>query len=131
MTKIEHANITVPNIDEAIAFIKIAAPDFNVRTDQSPADSNRWAHIGNDDFYFALQQAHIGSSPEKPRTPYKNIGVNHIALVVDNLDDIEKRLVEANYSRSIDTPKEKHRKRLYFFDNTGFECCVIGRPITR
>ncbi len=61
MTKIEHANITVPDIDEVKAFIKIVAPDFNIRKDQSPPDSNRWAHIGNDDFYFALQQAPIGS----------------------------------------------------------------------
>ena len=94
MTKIEHANITVPDIDEAIAFLKIVAPDFKVRIDQSPTDSNGWAHIENDDFYFALQEAHIGSSPDKPRTPYKNFGVNHIALVVDNLDEIEKRLVQ-------------------------------------
>ena len=31
MTRIEHANITVPDIDAAIAFLKVVAPDFEVR----------------------------------------------------------------------------------------------------
>lgn len=35
MTRIEHANITVPDIDAAIDFIKIVAPDFQVRMDRS------------------------------------------------------------------------------------------------
>ena len=64
MTKIEHAYITVPDIDEAITFIQIVAPDFKVRKDQSPANSHRWAHIGNDECYFALMEAHIGAIPK-------------------------------------------------------------------
>lgn len=36
MTKIEHSNITVPDIDEAIAFISLVAPDFKIRKDESP-----------------------------------------------------------------------------------------------
>lgn len=121
MTKIEHTNITVPDIDEAIRFINIVAPDFTVRRDEQPDGSFRWAHIGNDEFYIALQQAHIGSDPQQRRPPYINYGVNHIALVVDNIEDIEAKLLKAGYERSIDTPLEKYRKRRYFFDAFGFE----------
>lgn len=121
MTRIEHLNITVPDIDEAIKFIQIVAPDFQVRKDETPPTSYRWVHIGNDDYYFALQAPHIGASPEKARTTYKNYGVNHIALVVEDISTIENRLVEAGYQRSIDTPIETFRKRLYFYDNAGFE----------
>ncbi len=35
MTRIEHANITVPDIDAAIRFLKIVAPDFDVRKDEN------------------------------------------------------------------------------------------------
>jgi hypothetical protein len=125
MTRIEHANLTVPDIDEAIKFISIVAPDFKVRRDEKPENWNRWVHIGNDEFYFALQESQIGASPEYPRKAYENFGVNHIALVVTNLGDIESNLVKAGYKRSIETPKEQFRKRLYFFDNFHFEWELI------
>lgn len=121
MSTIEHLNITVPNIDEAIKFIQIVAPDFKVRKDVKSLTSYRWAHIGNDDCYFALQEPHLGSEPESLRKSYKNYGVNHIAIVVDDLLKVESDLVKFGYKRSIDTPIEKHRKRLYFFDDFGFE----------
>ncbi len=125
MTRIEHANLTVPDIDEAIKFILIVAPDFKVRKDAKPEGSYRWVHIGNDEFYFALQEAHLGAKPEYPRVAYKNFGVNHIALVVNNISEIEANLVKAGYKRSIETPKEQYRKRLYFFDNFNIEWELI------
>lgn len=121
MSKIEHLNITVPNIDEAIKFIQIVAPDFKVRKDVKSSTSHRWAHVGNGECYFALQESHFGSEPDSPRTTYKNYGVNHIAIVVDDILKVENELVKYGYKRSIETPKEKYRKRLYFFDNFGFE----------
>ena len=85
MTKIEHANITVPCIDEAIAFLAIVAPDFVVRRDVTPPGSYRWAHMGNDEFYFALQAPHLDADPQPARKTYKNYGVNHLALVTDKM----------------------------------------------
>ncbi|WP_432472995.1 VOC family protein [Amphritea sp. HPY] len=131
MTKLEHANITVPDIDEAIRFIQIVAPDFEVRKDVIPAASYRWAHIGNDEYYFALQEPHLDATPQQPRKSYKNFGVNHIALVVENLSEIETKLVAAGYRRSIDTPTEKHRKRLYFFDRFDFEWELVEYSSTK
>ncbi|WP_094752238.1 VOC family protein [Psychromonas sp. CD1] len=125
MSKIEHLNITVPNIDEAIKFIQIIAPDFKIRKDVKSSTSYRWVHIGNDECYFALQEPHFGSDPESPRKTYKNYGVNHIAIIVSDLLKVEKDLVKYGYKRSIETPVEKYRKRLYFFDNFGFEWELI------
>jgi hypothetical protein len=117
--------MTVPDIDEAIKFISIVAPDFKVRRDERPENSYRWSHIGNDEFYFALQEPHIGANPEHPKGAYKNYGVNHIALVVGNIGEIESNLIKAGYKRSIETPKERFRKRLYFYDGFGFEWELI------
>ena len=121
MTRIEHINITVPDIDAAISFLKIVAPDFEVRSDNKPADSHRWTHIGNDHYYFALQEAHLDATPQKQLPSYKNYGVNHVALVVANIEELEQKLVAAGYHKGIGTPKEKYRKRAYYFDSAGFE----------
>lgn len=121
MTRIEHINITVPDIDAAISFLNIIAPDFEVRKNQQSPDNYRWTHIGNDRYYFALQEAHIDSVPQNRLQAYKNYGVNHIALIVSNLQDIEAKLAAAGYQRGIEVPIEKYRKRAYYYDQAGFE----------
>lgn len=121
MTRIEHVNITVPDIDEAIRFLKIIAPDFEVRKDEKPLNSYRWVHIGNEAYYFALQEPHLDSDSKKQLQTYKNYGINHVALVVSNIEEIEKTLLDSGYDRGIDTPVEKHRKRAYYYDKAGFE----------
>ena len=72
MTRIEHVNITVPDIDEAIRFLKIVAPDFEVRKDEKPSKSYRWVHIGNEVYYFALQEPHLDAHPNKKLQTNKN-----------------------------------------------------------
>ena len=114
MTRIEHVNITVPDIDEAIRFLKIVAPDFEVRKDEKPSNSYRWTHIGNEAYYFALQEPHLDADSKKQLQTYKNYGINHVALVVSNIQEIEEKLLDSGYNRGIDTPIEKHRKRAYY-----------------
>ncbi len=122
MTRLEHLNITVPDIDAAIAFLTIVAPDFKIRRDVKPQSSHRWAHVGNEQYYLALQEPHLDSlSPNNPQETYKNFGVNHIALVVENIGSIEVNLVKEGYRRGILAPEETYRKRVYFFDTAGFE----------
>ncbi|SDR86278.1 Glyoxalase/Bleomycin resistance protein/Dioxygenase superfamily protein [Polaribacter sp. KT25b] len=121
ITKIEHVNITVPDIDAAVSFLQIIAPDFKIKKDEKPINDKRWMHIGNDEFYFALQEAPIATHPIKPNQTYINYGFNHIGLVVNNIDKIEKKLIKSGYQKGIDTPKETFRKRIYYFDNAGFE----------
>lgn len=122
MTRLEHLNITVPDIDAALAFLTIVAPDFKVRKDLKSQSRHRWAHVGNEQCYFALQEPHLDSlSPNKAQETYKNFGVNHIALVVENIEIIEENLVKEGYLRGILAPEETYRKRAYFFDAAGFE----------
>ena len=69
----------------------------------------------------ALQEPHLDAAPQKQRQTYKNFGVNHVALIVSNIQAIERKLQDAGYRKGIETPVEKHRKRAYFYDNAGFE----------
>ena len=121
MTRIEHINITVPDIEEAINFLKIVAPDFVVRKDSKSIDNYRWVHIGNNNCYIALQEAHLGEAAKKQLPSYKNFGINHIALVVINLKEIEDKLDKNGYQKGIETLEEKYRKRRYYYDHAGFE----------
>lgn len=122
MTRLEHFNITVPDIDAALEFLKIVAPDYQVRKDAQSSSGFRWVHIGNTQSYLALQEPNIDScSTHTFHETYKNFGFNHIGLVVENLATIEDQLLEKGYNRGILTPTEMYRKRAYFFDAAGFE----------
>jgi len=40
-----------------------------------------------------------------------------LVLIVHNIDDIEKSLIEAGYVNGIEILKEKFRKKIYYYDN--------------
>ena len=125
MTYLEHANITVPDIDAAIIFLCLIDPSFEVRRDETPEGSYRWAHVGNDDFYIALQEPHIGSMPQAPRETYKNHGVNHLGWVVADFDAAVARLEAAGCRQGIPVTDHPHRKRAYYFDEAGLEWEIV------
>ncbi len=124
-TYLEHANITVPDIDAAIAFLKVVEPDFVVRHDATPADSYRWCHIGTDQTYIALQEPHLASDPQHVGRPYKDYGVNHLGWVVDDLSAVVERLEAHGYRRGIPVEAHPHRRRAYYYDAAGFEWEIV------
>ena len=118
---IEHANITVSDIDAAIAFLKVVEPQIQVRHDETPEGSYRWAHVGVGNCYIALQEPHIGSQPVDNRRPYKDCGVNHLGWVVQDLDAVTSRLEESGYRKGIPGEEHRYRHRAYYHDSAGFE----------
>ena len=122
---LEHANITVPDIDAAIAFLQTVEPSFRVRHDETPEGSYRWVHIGSDQFYIALQEPHLGSNAQSDRRPYKDYGVNHLAWVVEDFDVVTERLEKKEYQKGIPVEPHPHRKRAYYFDTGGFEWEIV------
>ena len=124
-TYLEHANITVPDIDAAITFLKVIDPRFEVRRDEICAAGYRWAHIGSGTTYIALQAPHLGSDPQSSLQTYKNFGINHLAWVVDDFDAVVQRLEESGYSKGIPVEPEKYRKRAYYYDFEGFEWEIV------
>ncbi|MDR9829377.1 VOC family protein [Vibrio sp. FNV 38] len=121
MTKLEHANITVPNIDAAVSFLQIVAPDFSIRADNSPDDSYRWAHVGNNENYLALQEPQLNQAAKDRRRPYYDIGINHLALIVKDVETIKQKLLDSGYKMNGQIADEATRKRVYFWDSAGFE----------
>ena len=44
-----------------------------------------------------------------------------MVLIVHNIDDIEKSLIEVGDTKWIETLKEKFRKKIYYYENAGCE----------
>ncbi|MFC2037424.1 VOC family protein [Chloroflexota bacterium] len=123
---LEHANITVPDIDAAIAFLQVIEPRLTVRHDETPEGSYRWAHVGAHDCYVALQEPHPGSEPRRSRRPYKDFGVNHLAWVVDDFDGVIGRLEASGYREGIPGESNRTRRRAYYYDSAGFEWEIVA-----
>jgi catechol 2,3-dioxygenase-like lactoylglutathione lyase family enzyme len=121
---LEHANMTVRSVDEAVRFLKIAFPDAEIRgggdIHGDPA-RGRWVHFGNDQFYVALQEN--GEHSRRQDTTYRHDGINHLGFVVTGLDEIISRLKVAGYQLTpVSALKEHpHRRRAYFFDGNDVE----------
>ena len=124
---LEHANITVRNLDEAIQFIQTALPDFKVR-DRSIIDGRDWAHVGTDTSYLALVQG-LDSREATKGPPTRNVdmgsaGFNHLGFVVDDLHGVLNRLRSKGYARGFndgDVIEHPHRRSAYILDNDGNE----------
>ncbi|MDE0557657.1 MAG: VOC family protein [Candidatus Poseidoniaceae archaeon] len=118
---LEHVNITVIDVDEAIRFLQTAMPDWKIRADVSSEESDcrRWVHLGTDTTYLAIEDR--GATQKGPHEPYVNPGVNHLGFVVKDVDAVSKRLTDAGYSEGLSSPDNPNRRRIYFFDVEGNE----------
>lgn len=121
MTQLEHANITVPDVDAALRFLQTAAADFSIRKDGVAELGYRWVHVGNDHSYIALQAAHNDAKAELPHEPYVNYGINHLGLIVSDAIAVETKLRKAGYRQNGPLINDSYRRRIYFYDDAGFE----------
>ena len=116
--RLEHANLTVRDIDGMIRFLQTAFPEFQVRGEGRNQNGTRWVHIGAKETYIALNQAN--AEPEKRWRPYQGLpGVNHLGYEVDDVEALRDRLQAAGYKDSTPPNAHPHRKRLYFYDPEG------------
>jgi catechol 2,3-dioxygenase-like lactoylglutathione lyase family enzyme len=116
--RLEHANLTVRDIEGMIRFLQTAFPEFQVRGEGKSQDGSRWVHIGTNETYIALSPA--DAQPEQRRVPYGGLpGVNHLAYEVDDVETLRHRLQSAGYQDSTVPNAHPHRKRVYFYDSEG------------
>jgi len=114
--RLEHANLTVRDIEGMIRFLQTAFPEFQVRGEGISQDGGRWVHIGTQETYIALSPAK--TKPEKPWTPYRGMqGMNHLAYEVDDVEALCRRMKSAGYRESTPPNAHPYRKRRYFYDS--------------
>ena len=112
---LEHANITVNDLQEAIRFFQSAFPHFKVRGGGN--DMREWIHLGDDDTYIAINQAK--QSDLKVDNNYDKIGINHLGFVVQDVEKIANNLLSSGYKRDFPKEVEQFRIRDYFADADG------------
>ena len=114
---VEHANISVTDVNEAIRFFTTAMPDFRVRHDTGTG-AKRWVHLGTDATYIAINQM---PDPAEGQFQGGSPGYNHVGFVVTDADALRARMLAVGYQEGFVPEPHPHRKRVYFMDKNGME----------
>src|SRR5262245_8670844 len=116
--RLDHANLTVRNIDETLRFLCTAFPDFRIRAEGEKGNGRRWLHVGPDRAYLALDEAR--AEPAERWVPYGGKpGTNHLGFEVDDAEALRARLHGAGYQDSTVPNRHPFRRRVYFHDSEG------------
>src|SRR3954470_20890073 len=89
---LEHVNISVGDADRAAALLQRLF-GWRIRWSGLAASGGRTVHVGTADQYLALYSAPDGDGA--PRAWAKGLPLNHVAVVVDDLEAAEARVAEA------------------------------------
>ena len=122
--RLEHVNVTVGDAERSAALLERLF-GWRVRWSGPAMAGGRSVHVGTDDPYLALY-----SGPESdgaPRGWRKGVPLNHVAVVVDDLDAVEARVAGAGLTPFAHGDYEPGR-RFYFFDEDGIEFEVVSYP---
>ena len=119
---IEHVNITVSNPDRTAEYL-MRLFGWHIRWRGHAAKGGNTIHVGNDQFYLAVYALELGQT--KALDHKKGRPLNHIGIVVDDLDDVEGR-VEAEGFATFSHDEYDPGRRFYFFDHDGVEFEIIS-----
>lgn len=119
---IEHVNLTVSDPDRTSAMLQ-ALFGWRERWRGPGLNDGRTIHVGNDHFYIAAYTPKHGLPSE--RVFEKGVPLNHVGIVVDDLDDVERR-VEALGLKPFSHGDYEPGRRFYFFDHDGIEFEIVS-----
>lgn len=117
---IEHVNITVSDAERMTALLGDLF-GWHVRWQGPSLNSGRSVHVGDERFYIALYTPREGVSGQFE----KGVPLNHIGVVVDDLDEVERRVIAAGLVPFSHGDYEPGR-RFYFFDYDGTEFEIVS-----
>jgi len=123
MARLEHVNVTVADPD-ATAKTLCDLFDWKVRWAGQGMETGRTVHVGDTSSYVALFS--YGSPDAARQQSYRTVGgLNHIAVVVDDIAKTEDRVKAAGF-----VPGEVYDyepgKRFYFVETNGIEIEVVS-----
>ena len=119
--RLEHVNLTVTDPEKS-AEILGRIFDWHVRWEGPSLMGGRTVHVGTDDDYLALY------TPGDPGPAHERGdvgGLQHIGVLVDDLDTIEERVLAEGYRPHTHMTYEPGR-RFYFDDRDGIEFEVVS-----
>ena len=123
MTRLEHVNVTVAD-PATSADLLCRLFGWRIRWQGPGMTTGRTIHVGGDDSYVALFT--YGDARPSREESYRTIaGLNHIAVVVDDLDGTEARVKAAGLTPMNHADYEPGR-RFYFDTPDGIEIEVVS-----
>ena len=122
-TQLEHINISVPNARATAAFLSDLF-GWHIRW-EGPAIADGYSiHVGSDDTYLALYTPSHEMKDGVPRYRHWG-GLNHIGLVVEDLEAVENSVRAAGYTPHSHADYEPGR-RFYFDGPDGVEYEIVS-----
>jgi catechol 2,3-dioxygenase-like lactoylglutathione lyase family enzyme len=122
-TRIEHLNLDVSN-PERSADLLCRLFDWHIRWQGPSSMGGRTVHVGTTDDYLALYcREPEGDDPDFDRSGSR--GLNHVGILVDDLDAAEARVRQAGLVPCNHADYEPGR-RFYFQDPDGIEYEVVS-----
>ena len=121
--RLEHVNITVKD-PKATAAMLIDLFGWHIRWEGASMDNGYTVHVGTEAQYIALYATGT-PKPSQIASYHMVAGLNHIALVVDDLDAAEERILKAGFETENHGDYEPGR-RFYFRDGDNVEYEIIS-----
>lgn len=116
--RIEHINVTVSDPDKTAAML-MELFGWSVRWSGVSIENGYTVHVGDEHQYLALYKPAV--TPQAANNSYSMInGLNHIAMVVEDLNAIERKVIELGY-KPINHDDYEPGKRFYFRDENNIE----------
>jgi catechol 2,3-dioxygenase-like lactoylglutathione lyase family enzyme len=123
MTRLEHANVTVEDPDATAALLGRLF-GWRVRWAGTGMGTGRSVHVGGEDSYVALFS--YGDARAGRDESYRTIGgLNHLAVVVEDLDATEAR-VRGEGLQPMNHADYEPGRRFYFHLPDGIEFEVVS-----
>jgi len=118
MTRLEHVNITVSDPHRSAAMM-LAVFGWKIRWEGKAIHGGYTIHVGSETDYIAFYKPPNGAT--KGAESYFSLnGLNHVALVVDDLDSVEALVIKHGFETENHANYEPGR-RFYFHDHDGVE----------
>ena len=118
--RIEHVNLTVSDLDRSIALFETLF-GWHVRIRDMHGVRREFAHVDAEDTYLALWADGGDYSGQQKGKP-----MNHVGIEVDDLDVVERRVVEAGLKPFSHSEYDPGPRSFYFFDWDGIEFEVVS-----
>ncbi len=119
--RIEHANITVSNIEASVDFY-LRLFGGRVRWEGLNGAGRRAAHIGDESTYLSLFEA---AAPGRAVEDYDAVGFNHLGFEVEDIEPYRERLWTMGVPVNDPEPYDPG-VRLYCYDPDGIEIELVA-----
>ncbi|WP_394130023.1 VOC family protein [Shewanella maritima] len=119
--RLEHLNIVVKELKPTINFYQAAFPHWKIRgggVGEWHGVWRRWVHFGDDYTYLSLNDN--GKNQNRDNKGY-DVGLSHLAFVVDDIQSLMVRMQQAGYPIAIDGKGDPSYKSVYYLDPDGYE----------